>query len=648
MHASKKPLTLVWMVVAAVVASIAAERLLPVVRVAENWSRDLRVATLTPPAPQSERIVVVTVTEDTLAAFPYRSPLDRGFVSELLRVLEGKGARLVALDMLLDQPSETRKDETLRGVLRTLAVPLVVASAGTADGLTDRQVDFMASFLEGIPTGVPMVSPNRDDGTVRSVPLRQLREGREEPGFVTSIARVLEVPLPDEDSLALRFRGRPDARTPPFASYPAHAVALMPDAWFEDRIVLIGVDLPLLDRHRTPFSIPGGPGSVDMPGAMLQAHALSQILEGTEAPGDSFVQTILATILFAALGAFIVVTDLSAGVKALALLIGVGVIWTGGFAIFPASGALVPLVAPTLGLALCAMLAYAWRWREEQAQRRFIHDAFAKYVAPSIVDHMIANPDELRLGGERRDITFVFTDIAGYTTLTENTEPELFVKIMNEYLDGTTEIVLAHGGTLEKFVGDALHVMFNAPVDQPDHAERAVACALALDAWCQDFVARLRDRGIDFGLTRIGVNTGVVVVGNFGGEKRFDYSATGDAINTAARLESVNKQLGTRVCIGATTVEQCGGGRFRPVGELVLKGKSEGVAAYEPVRDGDKTHCGVDAYLAAYAMLCAKDPQAEAAFRELAREYPEDPLVAFHLGRLAAGESGSVVVLKEK
>jgi class 3 adenylate cyclase len=635
-------------VVVAVAASIAAERWLPVVRVAENWSRDLRVATLTPPAAQSQQIAVVTITEDTLATFPYRSPLDRRFVSELLRSLERKRARLIALDMLLDQPSEADKDEGLWATLRGLSVPVVVASAEASDGLTDRQVAFMSRYLDGVQTGIPIISADSIDGTVRAVALRRMHGGQAQLSFVAAVADALGIRVPEGDSVALRFRGAPDAETPPFPVYPAHAVALLPDAWFDNRIVLVGVDLPLLDRHRTPFSVAGGRGSADMPGVILQAHALSQILEGGDAPAGSVLQGVVVTIVFAVIGAGIVVLGYSPAIKAVGISIAFVVIWVGGLAMFSRGAQLVPLVAPTLGMVLAALLAYAWRWREEYAQKRFIHEAFSKYVAPSIVDHMIANPEQLRLGGERRNITFVFTDIADYTTLTENTEPTLFVKIMNEYLDGTTGIVLEHGGTLEKFVGDALHVMFNAPVDQPDHAERAVACALALDAWCEDFVSRQRGRDIEFGLTRIGINTGDVVVGNLGGEKRFDYSATGDAINTAARLESVNKQLGTRVCISGTTIEQCDDGTFRPVGELVLKGKSESVAAFEPLRDGDKTHCSIDEYMAAYRMLSASDPLALDAFRKLAGQFPDDPLVAFHLGRLEAGESGSVVVLKEK
>ncbi len=245
-------------------------------------------------------------------------------------------------------------------------------------------------------------------------------------------------------------------------------------------------------------------------------------------------------------------------------------------------------------------------------------------------------------------VTFLFTDIADYTRLTESTEPALLVTIMNAYFEGTCAIVYEHGGTIDKFVGDALHIMFNAPLEQPDHPERAVACAVALDAYCQAFASRQQNQAIDFGVTRIGVNTGFAVVGNFGGEQHFDYTATGDAINSAARLESVNKQLGTRVCISGTTIERCRAAKVRPVGELVLKGKSESIAAFEPVPKDDESYSDMDEYMAAYGLLSAKDPQAERALRELARRYPADALVAFHLQRLTAGESGSLIVMKEK
>ena len=160
---------------------------------------------------------------------------------------------------------------------------------------------------------------------------------------------------------------------------------------------------------------------------------------------------------------------------------------------------------------------------------------------------------------------------------TEGLEPEVLVRLLNEYLDGTCRIVPRHGGTIDKIVGDALHVMFNAPGDQPDHAERALECALELDEFCCRYAAGQRDLGIDLGNTRIGVNTGETVVGNFGGATRFDYTAHGDAINTAARLESVNKHFDSRICVSETTLERCAYPHHRPIGRLVLKGKSEGL-----------------------------------------------------------------------
>jgi adenylate cyclase len=645
---NKQLLELGMIVVVAAVVSITAGHMLSVVRVAENWSRDLRVATLTPEEAQSEQIVIVTISEETLAAFPYRSPLDRRFLSNLLKSLEAKGARLIGVDMLLDQPSEASKDSELKETLHALSVPVVVVSAEASDGLTERQTAFMASYLDGVRTGIPAISVDSVDGTARAIILRRQHEGRSQLGFVAAIANALEIRVPDSDSLRLRYRGVPDANTPPFPTYPAHAVTLLPDAWFGGRIVLIGADLSLTDRHRTPFSVLSDQDTGDMPGVLLLAHGLSQILDGQDDPSSPVWQSSAVIVVFALIGAVIVMFNLSLATKAFALLAAISAIWVGGSVWFQYAGQLAPMVTPTLALALAAALTYALRLREEQVHRRFIHDAFSKFVAPAIVEQLIEQPERLRLGGERRNMTFLFTDIADYTTLTENTEASLLVKVMNEYFDGTCEIIFEHGGTIEKFVGDALHVMFNAPLDQPDHQARAVACALALDAFCQAFAARQRDRMIEFGVTRIGVNTGVTVVGNFGGAKRFDYSATGDAINTAARLESVNKQLGTRVCVSAATIEHCDGLLARPVGELILKGKSESVAAFEPVTNGGNCHCSVDEYMTAYRLLCVEDPEAEDAFRELTEQYPEDALLRFHLTRLAAGERGRVIVMKEK
>ena len=208
--------------------------------------------------------------------------------------------------------------------------------------------------------------------------------------------------------------------------------------------------------------------------------------------------------------------------------------------------------------------------------------------------------------------------------------------------------MLEHGGTIDKIVGDALNVMFNAPGDQPDHAERALRCALALDEFCRRFAAGQRALGVDFGDTRIGVNTGETVVGNFGGAARFDYTAYGDAVNAAARLESVNKFFDTRICVSGTTLERCGWPPHRPIGRLVLKGKSEGIDAYELLDPSRARTPEVEEYEAAYRLLEAGDPSAGAVFDELAERHPGDGLIAFHAIRIEAGMTGVVIEMSGK
>ena len=209
-------------------------------------------------------------------------------------------------------------------------------------------------------------------------------------------------------------------------------------------------------------------------------------------------------------------------------------------------------------------------------------------------------------------------------------------------------IAFKHGGTIDKIVGDAVTVMFSTPVPQEDHPARAVACALEMDAFAHAYAAKKQAEGMPLGETRIGVNSGMVMIGNFGGEALFDYTAHGDAINTAARLESVNKHLGTRVCISANTADQSPGFIGRPVGNLVLKGKTEGLAVFEPLSQEDAASPAMASYMAAYALLEKENPTAKEGFKEVLRIKPDDPLARFHLNRFENGETGVTIVMAEK
>ncbi|MEO5350421.1 MAG: hypothetical protein H7836_12345 [Magnetococcus sp. YQC-3] len=288
---------------------------------------------------------------------------------------------------------------------------------------------------------------------------------------------------------------------------------------------------------------------------------------------------------------------------------------------------------------------------KSEKERRWIQGAFAKYVSPNRVEYLLQNPGHLTLGGEYRECSFVMTDLKGFTSLMEqigDTDPQKIVNTLNEYLEGMVGIAFRHEGTLDRIVGDAVAVLFSAPVPQEDHAQRAFACAMEMDQFATRFAMEQQQQGVPFGITRIGVNSGEVLLGNFGGKLVFDYRALGDSINTASRLESVNNQLGTRICISGETVSRITGFRGRPVGRLVLKGKEQGILAYQPITDAEHDPAMLQCYAAAYHRMAQGDPAALDAFAQAREQWPEDPLLRFHHQRLLAGQSGETIYFTDK
>jgi len=278
--------------------------------------------------------------------------------------------------------------------------------------------------------------------------------------------------------------------------------------------------------------------------------------------------------------------------------------------------------------------------RERQAAAERAQALLARYFSPNLVVSL-ANDASALTGGRRRDIATLFTDIAGFTPLVESLDPETLTRLLGEYLAIMTEIVFAHEGTVAKIIGDAMHVLFGAPVEQPDAAKRSIACALALDERAEAFRRDWTARGVKLGATRIGVHAGPAIVGNFGGGRLFDYTAYGDTINVAARLEAVNKQLGTRICVSAVAAERAGDFCGRPVGDLALRGVSEPLRAYEPLPAADRGSAETAAYLEAFTKLEARDPSALGAFAALVGARPTDALAQYHLKRLLNGAAGA-------
>jgi adenylate cyclase len=278
--------------------------------------------------------------------------------------------------------------------------------------------------------------------------------------------------------------------------------------------------------------------------------------------------------------------------------------------------------------------------RRRPADAARAHASLSRYFSPQIASRLVSKGESDGMEVVRREVAAIFTDVTSFTSLVENISPEILGALLNEYMGGMTEIVFAHEGTVGKIIGDGIHILFNAPGDQPDFATRAVACAHELDDWAAAFRDRWRSRDVNFGTTRIGVHAGPVLVGNFGGKRFFDYTAYGDTINTAARLETANKQLGTRICVSETVARAAENFKGRPVGDIVLRGRSEPLRVYEPLREEVFSAPEIAQYSEAFAKLEAGDAAAMPAFAALVGLHADDPLAGFHLRRLLNGAKG--------
>jgi class 3 adenylate cyclase len=278
------------------------------------------------------------------------------------------------------------------------------------------------------------------------------------------------------------------------------------------------------------------------------------------------------------------------------------------------------------------------RLRQAEAERA--HASLSRYFSPQIAAKLASDSEGDGMAIAPREIATIFTDITSFTSLVENTPPQVLAELLGEYMSGMTDIIFTHEGTVAKIIGDSIHVLFNAPGDQPDYATRAVACAQDLDLWAEEFCTRWKDKGVSFGATRIGVHAGPALVGNFGGSRFFDYTAYGDTINTAARLESANKFLGTRICVSATVAAATDNFQGRPVGDLMLRGRSEPLRAYEPLPVASFEAPATTQYSEAFAKLEAGDAGAMPAFAALVGLHSGDALAGFHLRRLLNGAKG--------
>jgi adenylate cyclase len=285
---------------------------------------------------------------------------------------------------------------------------------------------------------------------------------------------------------------------------------------------------------------------------------------------------------------------------------------------------------------------------EKLRERARIRDLFGKYVPPEVVDTVLANPDALELRGERREISVLFSDIEDFTALSEGLPPDRVLTFLNAYFEGVAAILVARGGIIVDFIGDAVFAIFGAPIGHPDHAQRALAAAREIARFTAGFATEQRQRGLALGRTRIGVHTGIATVGNIGSHDRLKYGAAGDVVNTASRLEGANKLFGSAILTSAATVERAGDPDCRPIGRVILKGRSAPLEVFEVLEPGASANDWHATYMAAFELLMRRSAEAAGAFRRLAGMRPDDRAVSWQLDRLERGLADNSVELTEK
>ncbi len=423
-------------------------------------------------------------------------------------------------------------------------------------------------------------------------------------------------------------------------------------ATLRGRIVIVGTAaLSIKDNFATPFSTGWG-GQGPLVGIALHAHTADQLIRIANGESHNAVPlprlmddvAIWAAALGGAVLALLVWRVL---VVLTALMLGFGLVAAATAWGFVGAGLLLPGVPVALAWGLsaasCNFVMHAAGSRERTKLRR----SFESYLDPRIINQMMQGDTLPSFGGEHREITAIFTDIAGFTTTAETLDAATVAALLGEYFGVLTDAVVQNGGLVNDFIGDGMVVLFGAPMHQSDHADRAVTAALAMDEAGQRFSAELAARGIEWGHTRIGVHTGMALVGNIGTRGKLKYGALGDSLNTASRVEGLNKYIGSHVAVSGETVAKCRRQAFRPVGDIIVKGRKNAVPILVPVSPADSPAL-LARYAEAYAALSQTKPEAAELFAALHRDFPADAPVAFHAGRLAAGESGVLVVMQEK
>lgn len=558
---------------------------------AVTW--DWRARTMAAPGAATDDIVLILLDQASLSwaetTMGLGWPWPREVYSAILGFCQQGRARAIAFDVLFTEASDYADQDAALGTAIVAGVPFVgtVFFEGTNAILPIADVRTNATQLGSI------MGDAAPDGVIRRIRTSMTYDGVSYPtlglAVIDAVDSVTMPALPGDDAGRVILRWRGDTQT--HAAYSAQAViqsflrlqagatpVLQPDV-VADKYVFFGFTAPgLMDLRSTPLS-PVYPG-VEVHATLLD-NALSHDLIRDAPPWFVLATALLFGLLAGLTGrhcgkAWQVVVGFVI-LLPLPLLLGLAGYQAGWW---------LPVAAPTVAGGLGLIGSVVMNYAVEGRQKRFIKGAFKQYLSPAVIDRLMADPDRLSLGGELRELSIFFSDVAGFTGISEHLGPAALTSLLNTYLTAMTDIVLEEGGTIDKYEGDAIIAFWNAPLDLHDHPRAAVRAAMRCQAKLAAMRPQLRATYGKAVTARIGINTGPVVVGNMGSEQRFDYTFLGDAGNLAARLEGINKQFDTAILISEFTVARLDDSiPMREISRVRVVGRKEPVRVYSPLTE---------------------------------------------------------------
>lgn len=536
----------------------------------------------TPVGVRSE-VVIVAIDNESLAKIG-QWPWPRAVFAKIFDQLSLAKPKVVALDVILADRSRLGEadDETLTQAIRRAEFPLIFPVEGSELSLSEQvraesvtKPLFEFTVASNVSLGHVNLVIDRDN-VVRSFPPRINAGEAIYSSLALAAAEKAGYAVP-ADSLSRTTRivyGGPPGTVRRIPFYRVLAGEDLPA--LKDKIIFIGSTAPdLHDEKSTPLS-----AGTAMPGAEIQANITGMLLSGARLTpiSKALNDSIFVFLALLVAGFFVYFTS---SFKALWASLVLGVLANLFLFISFERGWVGNIFHSNLAWLLSAGSLFSYRYLVTERNRRHMRELFGKYVSPAVLETILKEPEKVSLGGEEREVTVLFSDIRGFTTLSEKTTPPELVSILNRYFTLMTGEVLSHGGVLDKYIGDAVMAFWGAPLSDDRQADNALAASLGMLERLKEFNRELkREKGIEIDIG-IGLYTGLAVVGNIGSSQRFDYTVMGDTVNVASRLEGLNKEHKTHLIIGQSTKEKITAPiQYRKIGAVPVKGRVEPITIY--------------------------------------------------------------------